>query len=130
MTGETGMTGATGLTGETGLTGSIPDEQIDILLLRGGTALNREYTLSLSAKFPTTVVNMTHRLDAGTLEASLEIDGVSIGGLDNLAVTASEAEDGATGANDITVGSELTLSVTGATAAADTLAISIKTERP
>lgn len=125
MTGETGMTGATGLTGETGLTGSIPDEQIDILILAPDNGL---YTISLDAKFPTTVVEMTHRLETGTIEASLEIEGISIGGLDDLPVTTSKVTDGATGANEIVVGDELVLSLTGDSGAVR-LSVSIKTER-
>ena len=90
---------------------------------------DRDYTISLSAKFPTTVVDMNHRLDSGTTVATLKIDGVVIGGLEDIAVSSTEGTEGATGANDIAIGQELVLSLTGETGPADILAISIKTAR-
>jgi hypothetical protein len=72
---------------------------------------------------------MTHKVVGGSLTATLLIDSVEIGGIEAISVTTSEATEGATGANDIAVGQELSLTVAGATGTAESLSLSIKTER-
>jgi hypothetical protein len=108
------------------MTGSIPDEQIDVLLL---SPTDRNYILSLSAQFPTSIVSMTHKLVGGSLTATLWIDSIEVGGIEAVSVTTSEVTEGATGANDIAVGQELSITIAGATGSAESLSLSIKTER-
>jgi hypothetical protein len=104
----------------------IGEEQIDLLITSPDI---KTYPVRLKAKFPLTIVDMTHRLDAGAVTVDLEIEGVPVGGIEDISVTVAEGTEVATSANDLSLGEELSLSVTGATAGTDNLAISIKMAR-
>jgi hypothetical protein len=106
------------------------DEQIDVVIYTELYApdAQRNFPIRLNAKYPVTVVNMTHRLDSGTTSATLEIDGVAIGGLEDIAISSAEGTEGATGANSLFAGNELSVQLTGESSP-ETLALSIKTVR-
>ncbi|KKL06056.1 hypothetical protein LCGC14_2599860, partial [marine sediment metagenome] len=120
-----GIDGNLTVTGTIAADKIIVDEQIDVLLL---SPTNRTYPLSVKAKYAKSVINLTHQLTSGTVTGTLQIDGVPVEGLDNLGMSDSEVTSTATSANTIDLGQELKFVLSGSVAA-DTLAITLETER-
>ncbi len=75
-----------------------------------------------------TVNQATVKTEAGTLDYSIQIAGVVIEGIDNQAVTSSEATDTATSANTFSAGNEFNVAISGATNAQE-FRVTMKTTR-
>jgi hypothetical protein len=74
------------------------------------TGANSTYVITQKASFPFTITNAITKTSSGTITADIKIESTSITSLDALAITSSEADTAATGANAVAVGN--TVSVT------------------
>lgn len=78
---------------------------------------NNTYTLYQSAPFAFTINSAIHQTGAGTINFSVQIDGVNVGGLASITANTSETTTSATTNNTVDAGDKVTIVTTGASAA-------------
>ena len=72
------------------------------------------YRLVTNSRFPFTVDQMTVETDAGTVTCNLKIETTSITSLDAVSASTTEATASATGANTLSIGENLNLTLSSA----------------
>lgn len=85
---------------------------------RSGLAANT-YVISDGMPYSGTLTAVRHKLAAGTANLTFQIDGVTVGGLNNLAANSTRATVSSTSNNTFSIGSVITVVVAAANAAAD-----------
>lgn len=80
---------------------------------------NKTYTLVGVAKFGFTIENISISTTSGTCTASLQINGVNVGGLSSISVTNSNQNISSTSAKTVAVSGRVTLVITSNSSAAD-----------
>ena len=80
---------------------------------------NKTYTLVGVAKFGFTIENISISTTSGTCTASLQINGVNVGGLSSISVTNSNQNISSTSAKTVAVSGTVTLVITSNSSAAD-----------
>jgi hypothetical protein len=80
---------------------------------------NKTYTLVGVAKFGFTIENISISTTSGTCTASLQINGVNVGGLSSISVTNSNQNLSSTSAKTVAVSGRVTLVITSNSSAAD-----------
>lgn len=76
-----------------------------------------EYRLITNTRWPLTVDQITLQTDAGTLTANLKIESTSVTSLNAIAVTSTESSTSATGANTMSVGQNLSITLSSTSGA-------------
>ena len=108
----------TGLTlnSSKGLSNSFTSDSIDRLI---ETPVNKTYTLVSVAKFGFTIENISISTTSGTCTAALQINGVNVGGLNNISVTSTNQNISSTSAKTVVVSGRVTLVITSNSSASD-----------
>lgn len=112
--GPTGPIGPSGPTGPLGPTGPVAVTGLKVIL-NGDLEAGQEYTLDLKAWDPYTITDVTARVGAGSITATLKINGTPITGLTGIAVTTVKSDFIGTASNLVSIGDEVTVSIVSAT---------------
>jgi hypothetical protein len=106
-----------------GFSGLVETENVHVL-----DPENRFYLVDYYAQYAYDIKEARFKTGAGSLTASVTIDGVVVEGLDNLSVTTGAGNATATSANSVSAGSRVVIAVSG-TVVPEDLEFAVKTER-
>lgn len=81
--------------------------------------INKTYVLVLHADTAGTIASLVHKTVSGTLQATVQINGVTVTGLNAVSVSSSKTTTNASGANTFAVGDTITLIVSSASSPVD-----------
>lgn len=84
-----------------------------------GTITDRTYTIEASAKYNYNIQNLTVGVASGSFTLDLQINGVSVTGLNAVSVTSTLATSTATGANSVIIGDRVTFVATASSTPID-----------
>jgi len=89
---------------------------------------DRSYPVEQHAQVAYTIVESRHQTTAGSLTASVTINGTIVEGLDNVTVSGAQESATATSANSVSIGDKITLVVSGSSSPTD-LQFALKLKR-
>jgi len=89
---------------------------------------DRSYPIEQYAQYAYTIEESRHQTTAGSLTASVTINGTIVEGLDNVTVSGAQESATATSANSVSVGDKVTLVVSGSNSPTD-LQLALKMKR-
>lgn len=92
------------------------------------TPSNNTIVIDESAAYAYSINSLIAKLSSGTIDASIQIDGTDVTGVDTVGLTSTQSSSLATGANYVAVGSKVTLVLENNSSAAD-LGYTIKKTR-
>jgi hypothetical protein len=76
---------------------------------------DKDYILILKSRWAGTIQNAIFKTDAGTLTAAVKIETTAVTSLSAIAVTTTESDTAATGADSMVAGNDLRLTLSGVT---------------